>query len=87
MSERLVDDAVPLGQPKQRVELLVGCVGLQLESQPDRLKADGRILVDGECAPHVELSLGMDATDRDRHLERGGDSSQRHTCASNECLQ
>src|ERR1700722_18646649 len=60
--ERLVDDAISLGESKQGGELFVIGVGLQLEANPNRPEADWYIPVDAEGPSKIEISLRQDGT-------------------------
>ena len=64
MRERLVDDAVALGQLQQRRELLVVASVSSSNAEPDRAEADGRVAVDAERAAEVEVALGADRPPR-----------------------
>ena len=46
-------------QAHERVEVLPGRVGLEVEAQPDRAEADRRLLVDAERAAEVEIAVGV----------------------------
>src|SRR5690242_5869402 len=83
--ERLVDDAVALGQLEQRGELLVVGVRVQLEAQADVPEADGRLLVDAERAFEVEVALGVDAA-LGADVQRGRDGLERDAGAGRERL-
>src|SRR5689334_5101758 len=50
IAQRLVDHTVALGQPQQRGELLLRCVGVELDCKADRLEADGCLLGDTQRA-------------------------------------
>src|SRR5690242_10846870 len=53
--ERLVDDAVALGELEELVELVLWRVGVQIEAQANGRKTDRRILGDPERAAKVEV--------------------------------
>src|SRR3954469_20089206 len=55
--ERLVDDAVALGEAQQRLDVLICCIGVQVKGGANRRKTYGRLLVDAERAPEVEVAL------------------------------
>jgi hypothetical protein len=60
VGEGLVDDAVALGQPDQRLELLGAGVGVQVEGQPDGPEADRGVLGHREGATEVQVAFGAD---------------------------
>ena len=60
--ERLVHDAVALGQLQQRRELLLVGVACRARSaEPDRAEADRRVAVDAQRPAEVEIALGAHA--------------------------
>src|SRR5262249_32676207 len=69
--ERLVDDAIALGELEQRVELVRRRVGLDVEAQANRRKTDRRILGDAERAAKVEIAFGRHLGGLERNVERG----------------
>ena len=83
----LVDDAVALGEPEQRVELFVRRIGLQLEAQPDRPEPHRHVAVDAERPAKIEVSFGVNVAALDRQLERGRDGAQRHAGARDQRLE
>src|SRR5215210_5995740 len=56
--EGLQHDAVALGEPEERLQLLRGRVGVDLEGEPDLLEADGCLLAHPQGAAEVEVALG-----------------------------
>ena len=44
MCQRLVHNAVPLGQAQEGGQLFLGSVGVERELQPDTLKSGGNLL-------------------------------------------
>src|SRR3954471_109447 len=52
--ERLQHHAVALGQLDELVDLLLLGIGIEVEAQPDRTEADGRLAVDAERAAEVD---------------------------------
>ena len=85
--ERLIDDAVALGQLLQRRKLLVVGVGVELERQADLAEADRRLTIDAERAAEVEVALRAHASRRDGDPERGRDRAQRHPGARDQRLE
>src|SRR6478752_7337547 len=55
--QRLVDDAVALGEAQQRRQLLIRRVGIQRELQANVPEADRGVLRDAERAAEVEVTL------------------------------
>src|SRR5262249_5763556 len=86
-SERLVDDAIALGELEQRVELVRRRVGLDLEAQANRRKTDRRILGHAERAAKVEIAFGRYLAGLERDVERGRDRLERHAGAGDQRLQ
>src|SRR5712692_2156677 len=60
LAQGLVDDAIALGQADQRRQLLLAGAGVQVEVQPDALKADGHFFGDAQRAPEIQVALGPD---------------------------
>ena len=56
--------AIALGELQQRIDALLRLVGVEIEAQPDRAKADRRILGDAERAAEIEVALGRDRARR-----------------------
>ena len=59
-AQRLVDDAIPLGEAQQRGYLIFRSIGVEIEPQPDVGEADRRIASDRQRAPKVEIALDGD---------------------------
>src|SRR4051794_131629 len=57
--QRLVDDAVALGQTQQRLQLLVTGVGVEVEVGANRCKSDRCLLVDAKRAAKVQVPLDV----------------------------
>ena len=55
--QRLINDTIPLGQPKQRSQLLFAGVSLQIEVQSNLLESDGNILGHPQSTAKVEIAL------------------------------
>src|SRR5262245_6440577 len=85
--ERLVDHAIALGELEQRVELVRRRVGLDVEAQANRRKADRRILGHAERAAKVEIAFGRYLAGLERNVERGRDRLERHAGAGDQGLQ
>ena len=58
LAQRLIDDAIALGQADQRTQLIFGCVGVQVEVEADALKSNRRILGDTQSAAKIEIAFG-----------------------------
>src|ERR1700729_1672025 len=71
--ERLIHDAVALGELLQQRKLFLVGVRIQVEREPDLGEPYGRLTIDAERAAEVQLPLGAYASRRDRDLERGRD--------------
>src|SRR3954464_9001743 len=63
----LIDHAIAFGEFQQQIELVLRCVGSDLEAQPDLGKADRGFLVDPERAAEIEIALGDDMAGFQRH--------------------
>src|SRR5947207_4903015 len=85
--ERLIDDAVALGELEQLVELVLRRICLHLEAQANGRKADRRILDDPERAAEVEVALGADLGGLERNVERGRDRLERDAGAGDQRLE
>src|SRR3954469_8842357 len=59
LRERLVDDAIALGQPQQCLQLLVGRVSVEVEAGANGREPDRRLLVDAEGAAEVQIALDV----------------------------
>ena len=87
MPERLQHDAIALGEPEQRIELVLRRVGVELEFEPDVREADRRILCDAERAAKVEIALRRHLARAQRHAHRRRDRFQRHAGAGDQRLE
>ena len=56
--DRLIDNAVALGQLEQLIELLLRRIGLDVETQANLRKADRGVLGDAERAAEIEIAFG-----------------------------
>src|SRR5215468_11259410 len=72
-SERLIDDAIALGQLQELFELVGWRVGVDVEAQANGSKSNRRILDNAERTTEVEITLGRDRGGLDRNVERGRD--------------
>ena len=86
-TQRLQHDAVPLRQPYQRGALLLRCVRVELEAQPDVLEPDLRILRYAECAANIEIAFSDDLRVAQLDPDRRRDGSERYPCACYERLE
>src|SRR4051812_2874191 len=59
-TQRLVDDAIALGQPDERRELLLGRVRRQVEVEANALKSHGSVLRHAERAAEIQIAVGRD---------------------------
>src|SRR5438876_5114695 len=57
LAQRLIDDAVALGQAHERAQLIFGGIGIQVEGETDALKADGGVLDHTERAAKIEIAF------------------------------
>jgi hypothetical protein len=87
VSQRLVDDAVALGEAQQRLELLGGRLGVQVEGQADGAEPDGCVLAHGQGAAEVQVALGGEGATVHGDAQRGGDGPQRDPGAGHQRLQ
>jgi len=58
LTERLIDDAIALREALQGGELFRRRVGIEFETEPDLLEADGRILRDSKRPPKIQVAFG-----------------------------
>ena len=86
-AERLEHHAVALREADERGEVLLAGVRVEVEAQPDRAEAHGRLAVDAERAAEVEVALGQDATAPHVDADRGRDGAQGHARAGGERLE
>src|SRR5688572_1130455 len=57
LEQRLLDHAVALGQAKERGNLLLAELALELVAEADLLEADRHLARDPQCAAKVEVAL------------------------------
>src|SRR5262245_48570753 len=69
--DRLVDDAIAFRELEQLIELVLRCIGLDVEGEADLCKADRRVLGDTERAAEVEIALGRNLAGLERNVDRG----------------
>src|ERR1700693_365775 len=84
MSQRLVNNAIALGQFEKRGYLFVGRVGVEIESQSNVLKTDRRFFGNAQRAAKIEIALSVNGCIAKRDFERGRDCTQSNACAGNE---
>src|SRR5581483_6625645 len=86
--ECLIDDAVPLGEAQQPLDIHGRRVVLEIELEPDRAEADRHLLVlrDAERAAEVEIALGAHRA-ADVEAERRRDRTERDAGAGDERLE
>ena len=58
VAQRLINNAIALGQTKQPSELLFGSISVHIEMQSNLLETDGHILGHTKCAAKIEIALG-----------------------------
>jgi hypothetical protein len=85
--QRLVDDAVALGEAEQGLDLVAAGPGVQLEGQADGPEPDRRFPGHRQRAAEVEITLGGDSAGLQVDLQRGGDGPQRDSRAGHQGLQ
>src|SRR5580698_269582 len=61
VSQRLIDDAVALGQSRERLKLFLWSVGIQFKKEPYLRKTDGRVLSDTESPTKIQIALRANA--------------------------
>src|SRR3954447_1219534 len=86
-AERLEHDTITLGQLLQRCQLLGGRFGIQLEAEPDGLKADRRFLAHAERAPEVQITLRPHRACANWNLQRRRNGTQGHAGAGGQRLE
>lgn len=84
MGQRLVDDAVALGQLEQRGDLLVAGVGVEGERHAQILQPDWRVLGNAERAAGVEVGFRADRGVAQHEAHRRGDRVHRHPGAGHQ---
>jgi hypothetical protein len=84
--EGLVDDAVALGEPEQRRQLLVVGVGVELDLHPDLAEADRRLPVNTERAAKVEVTSATSRPPR-TGISSAVAAANRVTPAGDQCLE
>ena len=87
LPERLQHDAIALGEPEQRVELVLRRVGIELEFEPDGGEAYRRVLCDAERAAKVEIAFRLDLARAHSDAHRRRDRFQRHAGAGDQRLE
>src|SRR5215471_3211890 len=58
LAQRLVDDAVALGEAVQRGELFGGRFGVEVEGEADALKAHRHFFGDAKSAAKIQIAFG-----------------------------
>src|ERR1700692_4206934 len=71
LAQRLIDDAVALGQADQSCKLFRGGVSIEHKFKPDALEAHRRILGNPERSPKIQVAFGMDRTAPQIHANGG----------------
>src|SRR5206468_12992272 len=87
MTQRLVNNAVALGQTKQRSELLFGSISVHIEMQSNLLEADRHIFGDAKRTTKVEIALRANCRAAEWNVQSGCDCTQRDARASYQCFQ
>jgi ATP-dependent DNA helicase RecQ len=85
--ERLVDDAVTLGEAEQGLDLVAAGLGVEIEGQVDGREPDRRFLAHRQGAAEVEITVGGNGAALQVDLQRGGDGPQRDSRAGHQGLQ
>ena len=57
VAQRLINNAIALGQTKQRSELLFGSISVHIEMQSNLLEADRHILGHAKRTTKIEIAL------------------------------
>ena len=65
-------------------DLLFARVGVQIEMQPNLLKANGHILGNTECSAKIEIAFRANRRVTQRNAESGSDCAQCDACASDQ---
>src|SRR3954451_14175696 len=86
-SERLVDDAITLGEAQQRLDVLVARVSVEVERGANRRKSHRSLLVDAERAAEVEVAFDMHRASAQLDTDRRRNSAQGDPGARGERLQ
>jgi hypothetical protein len=76
VGQRLVGDAVALGEADQRLDLLGGCPGVQVEGEADGTEPAGCLLAHGQGTAEAQVALGGDGAPGQGDPQRGGDGAQ-----------
>src|SRR4051812_30622676 len=87
VAQGLQYDTVTLGQFQQGIDAILRLVGVELEGEADRAKADRRGSLHPQSAAEIEVALGLEAAAVEAEFERGGDRLQRYPGAGDERLQ
>ena len=87
LAQSLIDDAIALGQPEKRAQLIFGCVGLEVEVKTDALKSNRRILGDTQSAAKIEIAFCSNRAASNNDANRRRDGVERHTGAGNKRLK
>src|SRR4249919_2566787 len=67
----LINDAIPLGELKKLIELVLRGIGVEIEAQPDLRKTNRCILGNAEGAAEIEITFGRHVAGLERNIERG----------------
>ena len=85
--ERLVNDAISLGQAEERTELLFGRVRIQLKLQPNALETYRNILGDTKSTAKIEVAFGTNGSGAQVNSQSRRHGIERNTCTSDQGLQ
>src|SRR6202166_3396991 len=86
-ADRLIDDAIALGELEQLVELVLRHVGGDVEAQANLRQGDRRLLGDAERAAKIEIAFGRHRAGFERHVDRGRDRLERHAGAGDQSFE
>ena len=81
LGQCLVDELVALGEAEQRLHLLSGRAGIEIEAQADGPQAQGGVLAHRECPTESRSPWAWTVPRGDPNLQRGGHGLQRDTRA------
>src|SRR6478752_2800284 len=69
--DSLINDAIPLGELKKLIELVLRGIGIEIEAQPDLRETNRCILGNAEGAAEIEIAFGRHVAGLERNIERG----------------
>ena len=81
VSERLVDNAIAFGEAKQRRDLFFRCIGLEIETESNILKANRDLFGHGQRSAKIDIAFCANSCVAQRNFEGSRNRSQSYAGA------